>query len=186
MADAQDRPVITLPTPGVTPPPAGGGDGSTKVAPFVTGLEGTDARTTPPGARVSFNLEDADLPDLVRIVSRITGKRFIYGGKLRSIKATVYSPEKITAAEAYSAFLSILDTNGMTVIPHGRFLKIIESPGVVQDSFGQIHVRGDEQVVARHQALRAEPENLSPRAVRCARSTCRTSSGWPTPGSRRL
>jgi general secretion pathway protein D len=83
---------------------------------------------------VNFNLDDADLPDLVKAISNITGKRFIYGGKLRQIKATVYSPEKITAGEAYSAFLSILDQNGMTVIPHGRFLKIIETPGVVTET----------------------------------------------------
>ncbi|HTJ80654.1 MAG TPA: type II secretion system secretin GspD, partial [Polyangiaceae bacterium] len=76
---------------------------------------------------VSFNLEDADLPELVKAISQTTGKRFIYGSKLRSIKATVYSPEKVTAAEAYSAFLSILESNGMTVIPHGSFLKIVES-----------------------------------------------------------
>jgi general secretion pathway protein D len=83
---------------------------------------------------VNFNLDDADLPDLVKAISNITGRRFIYGGKLRQIKATVYSPEKITAAEAYSAFLSILETNGMTVIPHGRFLKIVETPGVVTET----------------------------------------------------
>jgi general secretion pathway protein D len=83
------------------------------------------------GALVNFNLDDADLPELVKAISNITGRRFIYGGKLRQIKATVYSPEKVTVAEAYNAFLSILETNGMTVIPHGRFMKIIETPGVV-------------------------------------------------------
>jgi len=80
---------------------------------------------------VSFNLDDADLPELVKAISNITGRRFIYGGKLRQIKASVYAPDKVTVAEAYAAFLSILQTNGLTVIPHGRFLKIIETPGVV-------------------------------------------------------
>ncbi|MBW2526421.1 MAG: type II secretion system secretin GspD, partial [Deltaproteobacteria bacterium] len=84
-----------------------------------------------PYAKVSFNLDDADLPDLVKAISNITGRRFIYGGKLRQIKASVYAPEKVTVAEAYAAFVSILNMNGMTVIPHGRFLKIIESGGVV-------------------------------------------------------
>ena len=83
---------------------------------------------------MNFNLDEAELPDLVKAISNITGKRFIYGGKLRQIKATVYSPEKVTAGEAYGAFLSILQTNGMTVIPQGRFLKIIETPGIVQDA----------------------------------------------------
>jgi general secretion pathway protein D len=80
------------------------------------------------GERVSFSLEDADLPELVRVIGELTGKRFIFGGKVRNIKATVFSPEKVTVAEAYQAFLSILDANGLTVIPHGRFYKIIDSP----------------------------------------------------------
>jgi len=87
-----------------------------------------------PGLMVSFNLEEADLNELVKAISNITGRRFIYGGKVRQIKATVYSPDKVSIAEAYSAFLSILETNGLTVIPHGRFLKIIESPGVVSQT----------------------------------------------------
>lgn len=122
------RPRIRAPQP---PPEAGGtpeaGGGGTKVAPFRTGLEESDVGPTPPGARVSFNLEDADLPDLVRLIARITGKRFILPSKARSIKATIYSPTDVTAAEAYQAFLTILSMNGMTIAPSGRYLKIIES-----------------------------------------------------------
>lgn len=83
----------------------------------------------PPGGRVNFNLRDADLPDLVEAITAITGRRFIFGGKLRSIKATIVSPNDVTSAEAYQAFLSVLETNGMTVVPHGRYLKIIETKG---------------------------------------------------------
>ena len=119
------------PTPGA---PAGASDDPMAAAGVKLGNKEIDFKPKPGGFGVNFNLEDADLPDLVKAISNITGKRFIYGGKLRQIKATVYSPEKVTAHEAYSAFLSILDTNGMTVIPHGRFLKIVESPGVVTNT----------------------------------------------------
>ena len=78
--------------------------------------------------RVSFSLEDADLPELVRVIGELTGKRFIFGGKVHNIKATVFSPQKVTVAEAYQAFLSILEANGLTVVPHGRFYKIVDSP----------------------------------------------------------
>lgn len=127
LSTAQAQPPIVLPPP--TPPGGTGGGDTTKVSPFRTGLEDTDTTTTPPGARVSFNLEDADLPDLVRIVARITGKRFILPSKARSIKATVYSPTDVTAAEAYQAFLSILDLNGLTLEPSGRYYKIVETSG---------------------------------------------------------
>jgi general secretion pathway protein D len=134
-ASAQDtpplpRPQLRVPTPPGTPAETPTGGEGTKAQPFRTGLEGTDTRPSPPGARVSFNLEDADLPDLVRIVSRITGKRFILPSKARSIKATVYSPSDVSAAEAYQAFLSILSLNGLTLESSGRYYKIVESSGI--------------------------------------------------------
>lgn len=85
----------------------------------------------PGGTLVKFNLQDADLAELVNHISGLTGRRFIYGAKVRQIKATVVSPEPVTLDEAYQAFLSILEANGMTVVPHGRFLKIVDSGGVV-------------------------------------------------------
>jgi general secretion pathway protein D len=85
----------------------------------------------PGGLRVKFNLNDADLAELVNHISGLTGRRFIYSAKVRQIKATVVSPEPVTLDEAYQAFLSILEANGMTVVPHGRFYKIIDSGGVV-------------------------------------------------------
>jgi len=88
-------------------------------------------RAKPAGHMVKFNLNDADLAELVNHISGLTGRRFIYGAKVRQIKATVVSPEPVTLDEAYQAFLSILEANGMTVVPHGRFLKIIDSGGVV-------------------------------------------------------
>ena len=63
----------------------------------------------PGGHLVKFNLQDADLAELVNHISGLTGKRFIYGAKVRQIKATVVSPEPVTLAEAYQAFLSILE-----------------------------------------------------------------------------
>src|SRR5690349_1287040 len=84
-----------------------------------------------PTYKVAFSLEDADLTELVRVVSQLTGRRFIFGGKVKNIKASVYSPQKVTVAEAYQAFLSILEANKLTVVPHGRFLKIIDSDAAV-------------------------------------------------------
>ncbi len=88
-------------------------------------------RPKPGGHRIKFNLEDADLAELVNHISGLTGKRFIYGAKVRQIKVTVVSPTAVTLDEAYEAFLSILDANGMTVVPHGPFLKIVDSGGIV-------------------------------------------------------
>jgi general secretion pathway protein D len=110
----------------------GGGEITTppNIRPFETGLEDDDCARTRPNAPITFNLEDADLPDLIRLISQITCKRFILPGKTRSIKATVYAPTKVTPNEAYQAFLSILQLNGMTVVPSGRYLKVVESQNI--------------------------------------------------------
>jgi general secretion pathway protein D len=94
---------------------------------FETGVE---FKPMSPRTRVTFNLEEAELPDLVRLISNMTGRRFILPTKLRAIKATVFAPTKVTVAEAYQAFLSVLEVNGFTVVPAGRYLKIVESGNI--------------------------------------------------------
>jgi len=111
---------------GAQPAAAGGktkGD-TTNLSQFENSIEFEPRHPT---EKVAFSLEEADLSEVVRVIANITGKRFIFGGKVKNIKATVYSPQKVTVAEAYQAFLSILEANGLTVVPHGRYLKIIET-----------------------------------------------------------
>src|SRR5262249_33288818 len=126
--DPNAAPTGAAPTPGAPPgatpatPPGGGGTTTTGTKPAATGPNGKARGDTTnlsqfesgmefepakPGEKFAFALEDADLPELVRTVSNLTGKRFIFGGKVKNIKATVYSPQKVSVAEIYQAFLSI-------------------------------------------------------------------------------
>jgi general secretion pathway protein D len=90
-----------------------------------------------PGAgRFAFDFENADLPELVRLIGGITGKRFVLTGTLPAVRATVRSPGPVTADEAYEAFLAILQANGLTVVRSGAFLKIVLSPGVPPEPGG--------------------------------------------------
>jgi len=114
-----------------TPTPTGPGgkaQGDTSGLPQFE--QGVEYEPRNPNYKVALSLEDADLAELVRVIGQLTGKRFIFGGKVRNIKASIYAPQKVTVAEAYQAFLSILETNGLTVVPHGRFLKIVETGGI--------------------------------------------------------
>ncbi|MFN2168229.1 MAG: secretin N-terminal domain-containing protein, partial [Anaerolineae bacterium] len=115
---------------------ATGGQSNDDIIKPYENLTGIPYKPTAPGKRITFNLEEADLADLVRLISQLTGKRFIMPSKLRSIKATVYAPTKVTVAEAYQAFLSILEINGMALVPAGRYLKIAESGGVENKPIG--------------------------------------------------
>ena len=125
---AAGTPATTSPTD--RDPPGAAGALPTTMDKIATAAD-VPFRPQPGGHLVKFNLQDADLAELVNHISGLTGKRFIYGAKVRQIKATVVSPEPVSLEEAYQAFLSILDANGMTVVPHGRFLKIVDSGGVV-------------------------------------------------------
>ena len=140
-ANAQDdrakpkTPAARLPSAPVPLRPAAKSTAEPEAAPAEEELEnelpqfetGVEFKPMSPRARVTFNLEEAELPDLVRLISNMTGRRFILPTKLRSIKATVFAPTKVTVAEAYQAFLSVLEVNGFTVVPAGRYLKIIEA-----------------------------------------------------------
>jgi general secretion pathway protein D len=123
-------------------------------------------RPKPAGHLVKFNLQDADLAELVNHISGLTGRRFIYGAKVRQIKATVVSPEPVTLDEAYQAFLSILEANGMTVVPHGRFFKIIDSGGVVTQptpiiSRGEPVPDADRYITRLYRLENASPDDIA-------------------------
>ena len=87
----------------------------------------------PPTGPVSLQLENSDLGDLVRVMGELTGKRFVIASpKLASMKASVYAPQKVTVPEAYQAFLAVLASNGLTLVPQAGFYKIVESQDIAR------------------------------------------------------
>jgi len=74
----------------------------------------------------NFDLPDKDIRDVVTLISKWTGKNFILDSKVRG-KITIIGPSQVTLQEAYQAFLSALDANGLTTVQSGKFIRIIES-----------------------------------------------------------
>ena len=106
------------------------------------------------GARFAFNLVDADLIELIKIIGNITGKSFIIGGTVPKIKATIYAPTKISAEEAYQTFLSVLQVNNLTVMPSGRYLKIVPNKNAIsQNTPIMQNVPNRDQIITRLQPL---------------------------------
>jgi hypothetical protein len=81
--------------------------------------------------RYMFAFDDADLPELVVMISAITGKRFLYTGSIPHLHATLRSPDSVTADEAYAAFLTILQANGLTVVSRGNVNEIIAAATLI-------------------------------------------------------
>ncbi|MHB1660787.1 MAG: type II secretion system secretin GspD [bacterium] len=81
---------------------------------------------------VSLNFRRVELPALVKFFSKITGKNFIYSGKLTG-HITIVSSKKITLKEAYKAFLTALSYKGYAVVKSNGLYKIISTAGARQN-----------------------------------------------------
>ena len=76
---------------------------------------------------IAVNLQDVELPNVVKFISDVTGKNFIFDDTLKG-KITIIAPSKISADEAFSLFTSVLNLKGYTLIPApGNLLKIVPS-----------------------------------------------------------
>lgn len=74
--------------------------------------------------KITINFVDVEISSIVRIMSEITGKNFMYDETLRG-KITIIAPAKLTGDEAFSLFVSALELKNFTVVPAGAAYKII-------------------------------------------------------------
>ncbi len=97
----------------------------------------------------SFDFPNADITDIVKAISELTGKNFIIDPAVRG-KISIVAPSKITVAEAYKAFLSALAINGYAVVPSGNFLKIRSARNAQRDSIetysGKYYPNADQMI----------------------------------------
>lgn len=107
-----ERPTIRRPTPSG---PTGGSSGNVAM------------KLTAGNMIESIDYKDADLAALAMNMSEITGKKFIVDKDLQGKKITIISKGPVTIEEAYRAFLSALEMNDLTIVPSGKFSKIIQT-----------------------------------------------------------
>jgi general secretion pathway protein D len=135
---AADAPVPNAPAP----PDAIAVKAVTRPAPSPPAAENAGPTTTipelpfepkAPDYKVALTLDDADLSDVVRTIGQLTGRRFVVASAhAKGLKATLYAPEKVSVAEAYQAFLAVLQANALTVIPSGAFWKIVDTQDITK------------------------------------------------------
>lgn len=75
-------------------------------------------------AKVDLNFVDVDISSMVRIMSDITGKNFIFDEGLKG-QITIIAPVKLTSDEAFSLFVSALQLKNYALIPAGKAYKIV-------------------------------------------------------------
>ncbi len=85
-----------------------------------------EAAKVPTGEEMVYlNVQDEDIKDVIRQISKATGRNFIIDDKVRG-KVTIMSEKMMTKEEAYQAFLSALEVAGFTTVQGpGGIIKIV-------------------------------------------------------------
>ncbi len=74
--------------------------------------------------RVSFNFVEVDIPVVVKFISEVTGKNFVFDEKVKGV-VTILAPSKLSVDDAFSLFTSVLELKGFTIISSGKVYKIV-------------------------------------------------------------
>jgi general secretion pathway protein D len=81
----------------------------------------------PQTGRLSFNFEKATINEVLDQISRIKCMNFILSDAVKGKNdITIVSRSPVSVAQAYAAFLSALEANGMALVPAGAFWKVVE------------------------------------------------------------
>jgi general secretion pathway protein D len=73
---------------------------------------------------ISIDFNNVDIAVLIKFISDLTGKNMVVDQRVAG-KVTIISPDKITVAEAYKVFESVLEVYGYTAIESGSLVKIV-------------------------------------------------------------
>jgi len=76
------------------------------------------------GRQVTMDFRNVEIATLVKFIGELTGKNFVVDERVRG-KVTVISPSKISVAEAYKVFESILEVHGYATVPAGKVIKVV-------------------------------------------------------------
>lgn len=73
---------------------------------------------------ITIDFENVDINLFIKYISELTGRNFIIDKTVKG-NVTIISPTKISEAEAYRVFESVLDVHGYTTVEAGAVTKII-------------------------------------------------------------
>ena len=90
-------------------------------------IRGPQELKPPQAGLVQMQFDNIELRDLIRFVSNIMGKNFIYDEAVVKGRVTVLSPKSLTKDEVFRVFESVLSYFGFTVITTPETYKIVRS-----------------------------------------------------------
>jgi general secretion pathway protein D len=106
--------------------PAGQTPGKDEVIPKGTAPVKPGSANGQLGKYVTIDFDNVDILAFIKFISELTGKNFVVDDAVKG-KVSVFSPRKISSAEAYKVFESVLEIHGLTTVPSGDVIKIVPS-----------------------------------------------------------
>lgn len=82
---------------------------------------------------VTIDFDNVDIGVFIKTMGEITGRNFVIDSQVKG-NVTIYSPKRVTIAEAYKIFESVLEVHGYTAVPAGGVTKIIPSKDAKEKS----------------------------------------------------
>jgi general secretion pathway protein D len=79
-----------------------------------------------PEVITSFNFPDTSLTDLTKQMQKLTGINLILDKEVKG-KVSILAPSPITVGDAWKAYLTALEMNGLTLVQSGSFWKVVST-----------------------------------------------------------
>jgi general secretion pathway protein D len=102
--------------------------------------------------KVAIDFNDVDIHLFIKFISEIVGKNFVVDQRVKG-KITVISPSRISVAEAYRVFVSVLEVHGFTIVESGEITKIVPLPDArtrnIETRFKDDMAESNDKVVSR-------------------------------------
>lgn len=109
------------------------------------------AQTRSSEASITLNLKDADIVEVIAMVSEVTGKNFVVDQRVRA-RVTVISAQPLSPDALYQTFLSVLQVHGFVAVASGEVIRIVpEATGrhVGSADIAQPFTRPDDEIVTQ-------------------------------------
>lgn len=78
----------------------------------------------PQGEAITLNLKDADIVEVIQMVSDVTGRNFVVDQRVRA-RVTVISAQPLSPDALYETFLSLLQVHGFAAVTSGSVTRIV-------------------------------------------------------------
>ena len=120
-SEAQARPASEFP-----PAPPGFEQIAPSSPPATAAKPARSTASTPPGSLVQMQFDNIELRDLIKFVSNIMGKNFIFDESVIRGRVTILSPRSLTKDEVFRVFESVLHYNGFSVVETPEAFKVVK------------------------------------------------------------